>query len=140
MRVRVTQRLTALAFASYLFGTVLCMFSINYSILDLLALQFRHGRSRISLPKQNPGAPNHKIVGIFGLASAQPPQEELALEGDVIIGMFDTGIWLDSPSFSDEDFGPPPSKWKGVCQNFTCNKYAKYTFNSGFIKNIKNLN
>jgi len=74
------------------------------------------------------------------LGLPQPPQEELALEGDVIIGMFDTGIWLDSPSFSDEGFDPPPSRWKGVCQNFTCNKYAKYPFNNGFIENRKNLN
>ncbi|KAK4838786.1 hypothetical protein QYF36_016397 [Acer negundo] len=36
--------------------------------------------------------------------------------GDVIIGMMDTGIWLESKSFSDEGFGPPPAKWKGICQ------------------------
>ncbi|WCJ19703.1 Subtilisin-like protease SBT4.3 [Euphorbia peplus] len=45
-------------------------------------------------------------------------------ESDVIIGMFDTGIWPESKSFRDEGFGPPPKKWKGVCQgnsNFTCN-------------------
>ncbi|ONK62170.1 uncharacterized protein A4U43_C07F1110 [Asparagus officinalis] len=46
-------------------------------------------------------------------------------ESDVIIGMLDTGIWPESDSFSDEGFGPPPTKWKGTCQsssNFTCNK------------------
>ena len=54
------------------------------------------------------------------------PQEELPLEGDVIVGVLDTGVWLDSPSFSDEGFGPPPSRWKGICQNFTCNKYETH--------------
>ena len=45
------------------------------------------------------------------------------LESDLIIGMLDTGIWPESKSFSDEGFGPPPSKWKGECaHNFTCNK------------------
>ncbi|WVZ62258.1 LOW QUALITY PROTEIN: hypothetical protein U9M48_012024 [Paspalum notatum var. saurae] len=58
------------------------------------------------------------------LGLPQTPPDELPLEGEVIVGMFDTGIWLDSPSFSDDGFGPPPSRWKGVCQNFTCNKYA----------------
>ncbi|PUZ68800.1 hypothetical protein GQ55_2G057600 [Panicum hallii var. hallii] len=55
------------------------------------------------------------------LGFPQTPTEELPLEGDIIVGMLDTGIWPDSPSFSDDGFGPPPSRWKGVCQNFTCN-------------------
>ncbi|CAN6203288.1 unnamed protein product [Urochloa humidicola] len=55
------------------------------------------------------------------LGFPQTPKEELPLEGDIIVGMLDSGIWPNSPSFSDEGFGPPPSRWKGVCQNFTCN-------------------
>ncbi|KAK6781451.1 hypothetical protein RDI58_019247 [Solanum bulbocastanum] len=43
----------------------------------------------------------------------------------VIIGVLDTGISPDHPSFSDEGMAPPPAKWKGKCEsNFTtkCNK------------------
>ncbi|PWZ15518.1 Subtilisin-like protease SBT4.3 [Zea mays] len=43
------------------------------------------------------------------LGFPQTPIQELPLEGDVIVGMLDTGVWPDSPSFSDEGFGPPPS-------------------------------
>ncbi|KAL6595061.1 hypothetical protein ACP70R_048164 [Stipagrostis hirtigluma subsp. patula] len=55
------------------------------------------------------------------LGFPQTPKEDLPLQGEIIIGMIDTGVWPDSPSFSDEGFGPPPSRWKGSCQNFTCN-------------------
>ncbi|PSR93152.1 Cucumisin like [Actinidia chinensis var. chinensis] len=59
------------------------------------------------------------------------------LESDIIVGMLDTGVWPESKSFSDEGFGPPPSKWKGACQspaNFTCNNKiigAKYYKSDG---------
>ncbi|KAA8526651.1 hypothetical protein F0562_008145 [Nyssa sinensis] len=57
---------------------------------------------------------------------------------DTIIGNLDTGVWPRSKSFSDEEMGPIPSKWKGICQkggdaSFRCNRKligARY-FNKG---------
>ncbi|KAK8955755.1 hypothetical protein KSP40_PGU021729 [Platanthera guangdongensis] len=62
-----------------------------------------------------------------------------AFESDVIVGMIDTGIWPESKSFDDAGFGPPPTRWNGVCDsnhNFTCNKKiigARYYHLSGPI-------
>ncbi|CAL1404498.1 unnamed protein product [Linum trigynum] len=44
---------------------------------------------------------------------------------DIIVGMIDSGVWPELPSFNDRGLGPAPAKWKGACKggaNFTCNK------------------
>ncbi|XP_048425554.1 subtilisin-like protease SBT4.3 isoform X1 [Pyrus x bretschneideri] len=69
-------------------------------------------------------------------------------ESDIIFGVMDTRIWPEAESFKDEGFGPPPKKWKGVCEggkNFTCNKkivgarYYLTIFNSYKVGSVSSV-
>ncbi|PSS24333.1 Subtilisin-like protease SBT4.14 [Actinidia chinensis var. chinensis] len=45
-------------------------------------------------------------------------KRHLKTEGNIIVGLLDTGITPQSESFADDGFGPPPAKWKGTCGHF----------------------
>ncbi|CAM0902097.1 unnamed protein product [Alopecurus aequalis] len=52
----------------------------------------------------------------LGLDTAQSTRNLTVGFGDgVIIGVLDTGIYPDHPSFSGAGMPPPPAKWKGRC-------------------------
>nr|GLL45095.1 subtilisin-like protease SBT1.7 [Ipomoea trifida] len=61
--------------------------------------------------------------GFLGLQQNMGLWRDSSYGKGVIIGVLDTGIARDHPSFSDEGMPPPPARWKGVCElNFTaCN-------------------
>ncbi|CAN4127478.1 unnamed protein product [Withania somnifera] len=91
--------------------------------------------SQVKEMEKKPGFVSAQPQRVLSLHTTHTPsflglQQNMGLWKDsnygkgVIIGVLDTGILPDHPSFSDVGMPPPPAKWKGVCEsNFTnkCN-------------------
>lgn len=50
---------------------------------------------------------------------------------DVVVGVLDTGIWPESPSFNDTGMAPAPSHWKGTCE--TGRGFARHHCNKKIV-------
>lgn len=89
-------------------------------------------------PEQITTANTPEFLGLNG----PDGQHTLGVKGeDVVIGIVDTGIWPEHPSFADDGSYSPLEGWNGSCdigedENFTCNnkligaRYYKNTFES----------
>ncbi|KAL6551765.1 hypothetical protein OROGR_007919 [Orobanche gracilis] len=61
--------------------------------------------------------------------AAMFPESNSASE--VVVGVLDTGVWPESPSFYDTGLGPIPDSWKGECEIGT--KFNKSNCNKKLI-------
>ncbi|KAK7283262.1 hypothetical protein RIF29_12667 [Crotalaria pallida] len=54
-----------------------------------------------------------EFLGMDKITSLLPASGK---QGEVIVGVFDTGVWPELKSFDDTGLGPIPSRWKGQCE------------------------
>lgn len=107
-------------------------FTENTNILHVYDTVF-HGFSAVLTEEQVASIRQHpSVLAVFedrrrqlhttrspqflGLRNQRGLWSESDYGSDVIIGVFDTGIWPERRSFSDLNLGPIPRRWKGVCE------------------------
>ncbi|CAN6440687.1 unnamed protein product [Victoria cruziana] len=80
------------------------------------------------------------FMGLLSDEAMEVPGFNTRNQDNVIVGFIDTGLWPESPSFSDSQMPPVPPRWRGRCQegeafsSSICNRKvigARYYF-SGF--------
>lgn len=137
----------------HVYKTVFHGFSARLTAEEAQQLASFHGVVSV-LPDRLHQLDTTRSPHFLGLDSstASPMSSNLVTESDygsnVVIGVLDTGIWPERPSFHDQGMGPIPSFWKGECtlgENFTkanCNKKiigARY-FTSGYVAKMGSMN
>ncbi|KAG6425150.1 hypothetical protein SASPL_115576 [Salvia splendens] len=90
-------------------------FSAVLSIDELQALKKSEGFVSASVSKAVT-LDTTRSVSFLGLNTATGIWPASHYGKDVIIGIIDSGIWPESPSFNDDGMTEIPPGWKGICQ------------------------
>ena len=102
----------------YTYTNAINGFSATLTFSELEALKNSFGY--IALKRDVPLKANTTHTSQFlGLSSASGAWTAPNEGEDVIIGLFDSGIWPESESFSDKGMTKVPPKWKGKCESGT---------------------
>lgn len=131
----------------YTYNNVVHGFSATLSSMELLELEKVVGFIS-AFKDSSPTLDTTHTFEFLGLNSLSGLWPISNYGEDVIIGVIDTGVWPESPSFKDNGMTKVPSKWKGTCdegQDFNsslCNLKligAKY-FYKGIVAAMPNVN
>ncbi|KAG6624632.1 subtilisin-like protease SBT3 [Carya illinoinensis] len=130
----------------YSYTHVMNGFSASLSLSELEALKRSPGfvSSIRDLPVRADTTHSSQFLGLNSNSGAWPASN---YGQDVIIGVVDSGVWPESPSFNDNGMSEIPSRWKGECaggsefNSSLCNKKligARF-FNKGLIAEYPNV-
>ncbi|CAH1413354.1 unnamed protein product [Lactuca virosa] len=111
----------------YTYEKVIHGFSTRLSVQEAESLENLPGILSV-LPELKYELHTTRTPEFLGLDQNDNLFPQSAGDSDVVIGVFDTGVWPESKSFDDTGMGPVPSAWNGACEtgtNFTlsnCNR------------------
>ncbi|KAG5588898.1 hypothetical protein H5410_039412 [Solanum commersonii] len=119
----------------YSYHNVMKGFAARLSAEEVKNMEKKKGfisaRPQTILPLHTTHTPN-----FLGLQQNMGLWRDSSYGKGVIIGVLDTGISPDHPSFSDKGMPPPPAKWKGGCDwNFFTKCNNKITGARTFLEN-----
>ncbi|CAN1236735.1 Subtilisin-like protease SBT1.1 [Linum grandiflorum] len=102
----------------YAYDTVVSGFSAKLSAAELKALSQSSGFLS-AIPDEMLTLDTTHSPQFLGLEQGRGLWSAQSLASDVIVGILDTGIWPEHPSFHDKDVPSQslPSNWKGDCNN-----------------------
>lgn len=111
----------------YTYNNVLHGFSTRLTPEQARAMATRPGILSV-FPEMRYQLHTTRTPSFLGLDQNTALFPESDASNEVVVGVLDTGVWPESPSFDDTGFGAVPSFWRGECEigtNFTksnCNK------------------
>ncbi|XP_030537924.1 subtilisin-like protease SBT3 [Rhodamnia argentea] len=130
----------------YSYTHVVQGFSASLSPSELQALEKYPGyiSSMKDLPVKADTTHSTQFLGLNSNSGAWPTSD---YGKDVIVGLVDTGVWPEIPSFNDDGMTAIPSKWKGECEVGTqfnaslCNKklIGARSFNKALVAKNPNI-
>ncbi|KAI4318611.1 hypothetical protein MLD38_032290 [Melastoma candidum] len=107
---------TSLASAHvYSYNHVLCGFSAVLSRNQVEALK-KHPGHVATYPNSFARPHTTYTTRFLGLSEGKGLWPRTNFGDGMIIGVVDSGVWPESPSFNDEGMSPVPSRWKGSCE------------------------
>nr|GMD92439.1 subtilisin-like protease SBT1.5 [Ipomoea batatas] len=103
-------------------------FSARMSAIEAKKMEFMPGILAV-IPEQVRRLETTRSPEFLGLTRTDSAGllKESDFGSDLVIGVLDTGIWPERRSFSDEDLGPVPAKWKGEGYEATNGKMNEST-------------